>query len=177
MDTQRRSLLLLIAIGGSAVLGSYVLAFAYEPGIRAGLWGGIPDALQGIYTINMLLAAVSFFPATFLLGFKTPLGLFAEQAGLEWEALIGAYAAILLPSALWLPLTAFYIQEPTPLLWIAIRIVLFLVGLGASTVGYMLIRRAAHGPALAWGAVVAFIFFWLQTMVLDAIIWPWYFHV
>jgi len=176
MEAQRRSLFILIAIGGAAVLGSYVLAFAYEPGIRAGLWGGIPESLQGFYTINMLLAAASFFPATFLLGIKTPLDQFEAQTGMGWNRLMAAYAAILIPSALWLPLTAFYIQEQTALLWIAIRIVLFLVGGGASVVAYMLIRRAQQGPALAWGAVLSFFFFWLQTMVLDALVWPWFYH-
>lgn len=176
MDSQRRALILLILIGGTGVLGSYVLAFAFEPAIRSGLWGGLPESLKGLYTVNMLLAAVAFFPVTWLLGFKTPIGQFADHTGLRFEALIGAYAAILMPSALWLPLTAFYIQDPSTLLWIAIRLTLFAVGAGASIVGYMAIRRATRGPALAWGAVALFFFFWLQTMVLDALVWPWFYH-
>ena len=90
--------------------------------------------------------------------------------------LMAAYAAILMPSALWLPLTALYIQDPSTLLWIAVRVVLFAVGGGASTVAYMLIHRAQKGPLLAWGAVVCFFFFWLQTMILDAIVWPYFYH-
>ena len=176
MDIQRRSLILLILIGGAAVLGSYLLAFAYEPAIRSGLWGGIPDSLQTLYTVNMLLAATGFFPVTYLLGFKTPLGQFADHTGLSFESMIVAYAAILMGSALWLPLTAFYIGDPSTLLWIAIRIDLFIVGAGATVLGYMLLRRATRGPALAWGAVLMFFFFWLQTMVLDAIVWPWFYH-
>ena len=34
---------------------------------------------------------------------------------------------------------------------------------------------ATRGPAIAWLAVVAFFFFWLQTMVLDALVWPHYY--
>jgi len=176
MDAQRRSLNLLILIGGSGVLGSYVLAFVYEPAIRSGLWGGIPDSLQSFYTVNMLLAATGFFPTTYLLGFRTPLGEFVEHTGLSFDAMIAAYAAILIPSALWLPLTALYLQEPSALVWVAIRIDLFVVGAGATLLGYMVLRRAKHGPALAWGAVAMFFFFWLQTMVLDALVWPWFFH-
>jgi len=175
MDAQRRSLILLIVIGGSTVLGSYVLAFAFEPAIRSGLWGGVPESLRSFYTVNMLLAATGFFPATWLLGFKTPLEDFRARTGLAWEALIGAYAAILMPSALWLPLTALHLQQPSPWLWVTIRFVLFAVGAGATTLGYMLIRRARHGPVLAWGAVVAYFFFWLQTAVLDALVWPWFY--
>jgi hypothetical protein len=176
MDPRRRSLLLLIAFGGAAVLGSYVLAFVGTPELRSGLWGELPEPLKPAYTVNMLLAAVGFFPATYLLGFGTPLDELERLTGLRFEAMIGAYAAILMPSALWLPLTALYLQAPSPLLWIAIRGVLFLVGLGATALGTMLIRRARHGPPLAWGAVAAFAFFWLQTMVLDAIVWPWFHH-
>ena len=181
MPSQRRSLLLLILIGGIGVLGSYILAFVYEPAIRAGLWGGIPESLQGFYTINMLLAAASFFPITYVLGFKTSFESFREQTGFSFEAMLGAYAAILMPSALWLPLTAFYIQgtaagEPSVALWWLIRIVLFLVGGGASLLAAMLIRRASHGPSWIWLAAVAFFFFWLQTMVLDAIVWPYFYH-
>lgn len=176
MDGQRRSLLLLIGIGGTAVLGSYVLAFVGTPELRSGLWGGLPESLKGAYTVNMFLAAAGFFPATVLLGFKTPLGEFAQQTGSSWEAMLGAYAAILMPSALWLPLTALYIEDPSTPLWIAIRLVLFAVGLGASFLGLLLIRRAARGPTWAWAAVVTFLPFWLQTMVLDAIVWPWFYH-
>lgn len=175
MESQRRALLLMIAFGGSAVLASYVIAFVLEPAVRSGLWGGIPESWQGFYTVNMLLAATSFFPATFLLGFKTPLERFREMTGLPWEGLMAAYAAILMPSALWLPLTAFHIQSPSLILWILIRIVLFIVGGGASAVLVMLVRRAGHGPSLAWVAAGLFFFFWLQTMVLDALVWPAYY--
>ena len=41
--------------------------------------------------------------------------------------------------------------------------------------GGMLIRLAIRGPATAWLAVIAFFFFWLQTMVLDALVWPHYY--
>ncbi len=58
MDSeQRRALLLLIAMGGSTVLASYVLAFVLEPEIRTGLWGGIQDeGMRVFYTVNMCIA-------------------------------------------------------------------------------------------------------------------------
>ena len=173
MNERRRALLLLIAIGGSAVLGSYLLVF--DPDVQAGIWGGVPESLKGFYTVNMLLAAASFFPATYLLAWQTDLGDFARETGWPFEALIGAYAAILLPSAAWLPLTALYLRAPSTPLWLLIRVDLLAVGLGATAVAIMLIRRARRGPGLAWAAVAAFFFFWLQTMVLDALVWPWYY--
>jgi hypothetical protein len=169
-------LLLLIGLGGTAVLGSYVLALVYEPEIRGALWGGIPEgALRTFYTINMLLAAASFFPATAALGFATPIDAFRERIGFDFEALLAAYAAILIPSAAWLPLTAFYIQRPSDALWWTIRIDLFAVGAGATMLGWMLIRRARGGPRWISVAATLFFFFWLQTMVLDALVWPAFF--
>ena len=35
----------------------------YSPAIRVGLWGGVPEALQPLYTITMLRAAAGHFTA------------------------------------------------------------------------------------------------------------------
>jgi hypothetical protein len=175
MDAQRKILLTLIAFGGTAVLGSYVPAFSNNPELVAALWGGVPESLRVFYTPNMLLAAASFFPATYALGFATPLDRFREFTGFSFSALLGAYCAILFPSALWLPLTAAYIESPSTLLWWAVRIDLLLVGLGASLLWWMLIARARRGPGWLWAAAGVFVFFWIQTAVLDATIWPAYF--
>ena len=167
----RRAMLRLIAIGGSAVLASYLLAL--DPAIGGSLWGGIPEGgIRDLYTINMFLAAAGFFPATWLLVFATPASALSERTGLGFPALFALYAAILMASALWLPLTALYLGSPSPPVWLLIRLVLLVVGGAATVLGVMLVRLAARGPALVWLAVVAFFFFWLQTMVLDALVWP-----
>ena len=175
MNTQQRNLLVLIAIGGTSVLASYVPAFTNNPELVAALWGGVPESLRAYYGPNMLLAAASFFPATLVLGFKTPADSFKEYTGLSFSALLAAYAAILIPSALWLPLTAAYIESPSGALWVAIRIDLILVALGATALLYMLIQRARKGPGWIWAAAGFFVFFWIQTAVLDATIWPSYY--
>lgn len=170
----RRALLRLIAIGGSAVLASYFLAL--DPAIGGSLWGGIPEGrVRDFYTLNMLLAAFGFFPATWLLVIATPASALRARTGLAFPTMFMTYAAILMASALWLPLTALYVDSPSLPLWLAIRFVLLVVGGGATVLGGMLIRLAARGPATAWLAVIAFFFFWLQTMVLDALVWPHYY--
>lgn len=170
----RRALLQLIAIGGSAVLASYLLVL--DPAVGSGLWGGIPEGrIRDLYTLNMFLAALGFFPATWLLVFATPASALRDRTGLGFPALFGTYAAILMASALWLPLTALYVSHPSMPLWLLIRLVLLVVGGGATVLAGMLVRLAARGPAIAWLAVVAFFFFWLQTMVLDALVWPHYY--
>lgn len=172
----RNALVRMIAIGGSAVLASYLLAF--EPEIGGRLWGGIPEGrVRDYYGLNMLLAAFGFFPATYWLVFATPASELRRRTGFGIEALLICYAAILMASALWLPLTALYVKTPAVVLWILIRGVLLVVGGAASLLGLMLVRRASGGPLSARLAVVAFFFFWLQTMVLDALVWPYYYSV
>ena len=172
--TYRRALLRLIAIGGSGVLASYLLAL--DPAISSGLWGGIPDGrIRELYTLNMFLAAFGFFPATWWLVFATPASALRERTGFGLEALFIAYATILMASSLWLPLTALYVKSPSPIVWLLVRVVLLAVGLAATLLGAMLVRIALRGRPLAWLAVVAFFFFWLQTMVLDALVWPHYY--
>lgn len=170
----RRALLQLIAIGGSAVLASYLLAL--DPAVGGSLWGGIPEGrIRDLYTVNMLLAALGFFPATWLLVVATPASALRDRTGLGFPVLLGTYAAILMASALWLPLTALYVSRPSTPLWLVIRLVLLVVGAGATVLAVLLVRLARRGPATAWLAVVAFFFFWLQTMVLDALVWPHYY--
>jgi hypothetical protein len=172
----RRALLRLIAIGGSAVLASYLLAL--DPAIASSLWGGVPEGrIRDLYTLNMFLAAAGFFPATWLLVFATPASALSERTGIGFPGLFGLYAAILMASALWLPLTALYVGSPSLPAWLLVRLVLLVVGGAATILGVMLVRLALRGPATAWLAVVAFFFFWLQTMVLDALVWPHYYSL
>ena len=175
MNWKQRRLLILILVGGVSVLGSYVPAFANNPELATALWGGVPDSLRVFYVPNMFLAAASFFPATYALGFATPVDEFRARSGLSFNTLLGAYAAILFPSALWLPLTALYINQPSTLLWWSIRLDLFLVAIGASLVLAMLFQIALRGPRWIWAAAVFFVFFWTQTALLDALIWPYHY--
>lgn len=172
----RRALLQLIAIGGTAVLASYLLVF--DPAVAANLWGGIPEGrIRDLYTLNMLLAAFGFFPATYWLVFATPARALKQRTGVGFQAMFMAYAAVLMASALWLPLTALYVSSPVWPLWILIRLVLLIVGVAASVLAVLLARLARSGPATVWLAVFAFFFFWLQTMVLDALVWPYYYSI
>jgi hypothetical protein len=142
------------------------------------LWGGIPEGfVRDLYAVNMLLAAFGFFPATHRLAFATPAHALKARTGIGFQGMFVAYAAILMASALWLPLTAVYVGNPSAALWILIRLVLLIVGGGATVLGVMLVRIARRGPAATWLAVVAFVFFWLQTMVLDALVWPYYYSI
>lgn len=165
----------LIVAGGTAILASYLYAFALSPALRTGLWGGVPASLQPLYTVSMLTAAAGFFPFTFLLVFRVDPASF-RFAGSGYGLLHVLYAIVLVPSALWLPLTARMLEAPDALVWAEIRSVLALVGLGSvGLVAVCVAIARERGGALAWAAVAGTLAFTFQTAVLDALVWPYYF--
>lgn len=176
METRQRKLALLNAAGGLAVLGSYALAFAMSPDIRSGLWGDVPLAWRDVYTVCMLLAAAGYFPFTYLWVFRTDPDRYRGPGGVGYGALFALYAAILVPSAAWLPMTAAFLEAPSAPLWWSVRLVLFAVGLGSTGLVVLCAARARReGGALRWAALAGTLPFWLQTAVLDALVWPAFF--
>jgi hypothetical protein len=168
LPARRRSLVWLNVLGGVAVLASYALAFTGSPELRSGLWGDVPHALRPVYTVSMLLAAAGYFPFTLLLVYSR-----RSRTRFSPGLLHALYALVLIPSAFWLPLTARMLREPSTLLWAAIRIDLLLVAAGATgllfvTASLARERRDARG----WLALAGAFFFWVQTALLDALVWP-----
>jgi hypothetical protein len=166
-------LLLWNVLGGIAVLGSYVAAFTGSPDFKDGLWGGVPESLRSLYTVNMLLAAAGYFPFTWLFVRATTPDEFRATTALPYASLFALYGLVLIPSALWLPLTARMIAEPDAALWLAIRLVLAAVGIGAT--GLLLLAFtyvAKRRDATSWAAAIGTLPFFLQTAILDAVVWP-----
>ena len=126
-----KALIAINVIGGIAVLGSYALGIASNPATRGEVWGGVPEALRPLYTVNMLLAAAGYFLFSHYVVFRL------DPARVRVASRFGPgvfpvlYALILAPSALWMPLTFEMLAAPSAALWIAIRLTLFAVGLGS----------------------------------------------
>ena len=171
----RRSLLALNLLGGTAVLGSYAHGLASNPLTRGALWGEVPDALRPLYTASMLLAAAGYFAFSFFVFFRldperTRVGRFG------FLIFLALYALILLPSALWLPLTFAMLEAPSAALWAAIRTVLALVAVGSlGLVGALAVAGPARAPAARALALAGALAFSFQTALLDALVWPAYF--
>lgn len=159
-------LLLIILILGPGVLLSYYLAGAANPFGMDALWGDIPEKLQLVYPVGMLIAAIGFFPFTYFCVFKS------EQPS---QYILG-YLLILIPSIAWLPLVVAYLKEPSSMTWIIIRVVLFLVAIGALLI-YRQISKEKNVDSqklLKWSKIglIGFIF---HTLVLDGLVWPYFF--
>jgi len=85
------------------------------------------------------------------------------------------YALVLFPSALWLPLTAHMAEQPSLTAWACVRIDLALVALGALGLLASLISLGASAPKGLRLAIAGLVPFCLQTVVLDALVWPAFF--
>jgi hypothetical protein len=162
-------------VGGIAVLGSYAHGIATHPETRGDLWGGLPAALQPLYSLNMCLAAAGYFLFTSFVLFR----LDAERVrvfGYGYGVFPLLYGAILVASALWLPLTFEMLAGPSPALWLAIRLDLAITGLASLALLAAIARVRPHeAPGARRLALVGAAFFCLQTALLDALVWPAWF--
>ena len=177
MHSQKKTLLWINLLGGIAVLGSYAWGLTTHPGSGNALWGGTPQWLRAVSTANMFLAALGYLTCTvFLFFLDLETVQIKVQAG--FKAFNVLYAAILVPSALWMPLTFAYIAHPSGLLWLADRLLLFIVGLAALGMLSALLNIQPRRPAwFFWLAIAGGIFLVFQAAVLDALIWTNYFLV
>jgi len=161
-------------LGGIAVLGSYVYGLSAHPETRGGVWGAVPDILRPLYTASMLLAALGYFPMTgyvLLRLARSPV----RVGPFGFGVFHACYAAILLPSAVWMPLTFAMLEQPSPALWAAIRTVLALVAAGSLGVAVCLVAARPRDRGPFWRlAVAGCILFCNQTVLLDALLWPYF---
>lgn len=177
MNSVQRCMIVVNVIGGLSVLGSYALAFIFQQD-AALLWGGVPDYLRSTYSVCMLLAAAGYLLFTFYLLFRVRARELRVFNHFGYEVFVGLYLAILLPSALWMPLTLMALNWRSPLLLWAVRLDLLVTALASLL---LLLTLVKHQPirsiALQRWALAGAVFFCVQTVILDAGIWLAYFHL
>jgi hypothetical protein len=172
MDRQKQTWLWINIIGGILVLGSYALGLAAHPGQANALWGNVPQFIRAISTITMLPAALGYLAYSIYLIFVLDLETATINVGAGFKAFNLLYLLVLLPSALWMPLTFAYLANPLPILWLADRLVLAVVGLAGLGILSALMSIQPRKPIWAFrAAIVGCIFFCVQTAVMDALIW------
>ena len=174
----RRWLIAVILVGGLAVLGSYLWGVLARPDAGQILWGGVPGSLRPYYTVNMLLAAAGYFPFTFYILFRLDPRTTRVAGRFGYGLFSWLYAAILVPSALWLPLVYVAVaQSSQGWLWV-VRAALILVGAASLGLFFALLKVKPRSAGIAYRlAVVGSIFFCIQTILLDAIVWGAFFRL
>jgi hypothetical protein len=177
LHKSKLALLMINVAGGIAVLGSYVDGFLTHPGSASALWGKVPAFLLPFYTASMFAAAAGYLAFTFFILVR----LDPDKMGagrFSYRAFLWLYAAILVPSALWMPLTFAMLAAPSPVIWAAIRIVLAIVGL--ATVGLFIALLGTRPENHRWArglAIAGSVLFFIQTGMLDAVVWPAFFPI
>lgn len=169
-------LVVLNVVGGIAVLGSYAHGIATHENPGTALWGGIPTSMRPLYTVGMLAAAVGYFGFVSYLLFGVDPESVRVGSRFDYSLFLVLHALILIPSAVWMPLTFAYVAQPSVALWWAVRSVLFLVGSGAIAQVVALSVLRPNQPTWWWGISIAgAALFAAHTAILDALVWPAYF--
>jgi len=178
MHTQQQILAGIIIAGGAAVIASYVHGFLTHPATRADVWGGVPRALRPVYVGSMLLAAAGYFAFTYFVLFVLDPDEVLLADRFTFAVFPALYAAILVPSAVWMPLTFALLAHPGRGLWLAVRVTLALTGVASLALLAALLALSPREPALAyWFAVGGAAAFCIQTAALDMLVWPAFFGV
>lgn len=175
MHRQTRSLIGLNVIGGSAVLVSYAMGLGSESSSGAALWGGVPESIRPLYTINMFLAAAGYFLFTPYIAFRLQPGHTRIGGRFGYGLFHFLYALVLFPSAIWLQLTERMIAQPSAWMWAVVRLDLALIGLGSLGLLVSMLTLNSDAPRGRALAIVGLLPFCVQTALLDATVWPAFF--
>ena len=169
---KKLSLAAIVLLGGAAVLASYAYILVIDPATRDSLWGGVPPGLLPGYTASMVLAAAGYFAFTYFLFFHVDPDRARIAGRFRYSLFHGLYLLILGPSALWLPLTFQAVEQSSRVFAWAARLVLVVVGLASLGLLFALLSLRPRQPLWAYRmAVIGNLFFCIQTVILDAIIW------
>lgn len=151
----RRFLLLLNVAGGLAIAGTLAWGLAVHPGMIEGLQGAIPESWQPWMDLDLLPAVAGYILlATYVL-FRVDPARATFPEGLSYGALVAPFLAILIPTALWLPLTFPFAEASGSGLRMALRIVLTIVGLGAAVLVWMLAGLRPRDHRVHWALSLA----------------------
>ena len=176
MHPQKKTWLVINVVGGAAVLASYAHGLLTHPQTRNLLWGDMPYPLRDVYGVTMWLATVGYLAFMYYAFFRIDAAEGRVGKYSAFSVINACCAAVVFPSALWMPLTFAYLSDPSRFVWAAIRVDLIVVGVGA--VGLIVTHFTLSPRATGWAslvAVVGLLFFALQTAFLDPFVWPVFF--
>jgi hypothetical protein len=172
VDVQKIILLLINIVGGIAVIGSYILGLRGESRGSNTLWGGVPARIRPVYTVSMILSAIGYLAVLYFVFFKLVPSEVVIGGRFGFTVFIPIFLLMLIPSALWMPLTNHYVSNPGTGRWIAVRTVLFVVGLASIALAWAFFALQPDDRGAAyWFAVAGSSYFAFHTFILDAVLW------
>jgi hypothetical protein len=172
MATQHIILFVINIIGGAAVVGSYIFGLNAQSGGANALWGGVPANIRPVYGVSMILAALGYFAFLYFIFFRLNPSEVRIAGIFNFSLFYAIFLVILIPSALWMPLTNVYVGNPSTSMWIWVRTVLALVGLASIALVWALLSLQTKVPGVSyWLAVAGSSYFAFHTAILDAVVW------
>ena len=183
MTTARQKLRWFTIVFGLLVLVSYVYGLSHAED-KAALWGGVPATWQIGITCCMGLAAVGFLTYWWVSLFRWEETTIAKMCW-PWQTpdthgmrrLLGAYALLLIPSALWLEATLYHMTQPSS--WSHLLSIGTLTFAAAGAISLTLLGYASWKQDLpgAKRMTIGGLMVCLQVVINDWIIWtlhfPW----
>jgi hypothetical protein len=168
MGTQQIILFIINILGGAAVMLSYVYGLKGQAGGANVLWGNVAESIRPLYTVSMILSALGYFAFIYYVLFRID----PAASNISYYLFYAIFIVILGASAFWMPLTNMFVSHGGTGLWVAVRGVLALVGLGSIALVWVLLalRPETRGAAY-WLAVAGAGYFAFHTAVLDGIVW------
>lgn len=170
MDRNRLTSIAINVLGGIAVLGSYALGIATHDRPGDALWGGVPTWLRPVYQASMLAATAGYLAFTYVVILRAD-GRQARIGRWGYGLFNAIYLLILIPAALWMPLTFSYLSAPSSAGWAAVRGVLLLTGTGALAM-LGAVTALKPRPPSRWLGILGAAAFAAHTGLLDALVWP-----
>ncbi|HEY96950.1 MAG TPA: hypothetical protein G4O16_02065 [Dehalococcoidia bacterium] len=171
MGTQQIVLLVINIIGGAAVIGSYIYGLNAQSGGANVLWGSVPENIRPVYFVSMIISALGYFAFLYYILFRLSPSEVSIANTFGFSLFFAIFILILLPSALWMPLTNLYVGAPSTGTWVIVRIILALVGIGSIALVWALLSLQTREGVAYWLSVAGSGYFAFHTAILDAIIW------
>jgi len=165
-------LLIINIVGGIAVLGSYIFGLQAQIGGARALWGNVPENIRPVYGISMIISALGYFAFLYFILFKLVPEDVTIAGKIGFSLFYWIFLAMLIPSALWMPLTNVYLSNPGTGIWLLVRTVLAIVGLASIALVWALLTLNIKTPEIPyWLAVGGSCYFAFHTAILDTILW------
>lgn len=165
--------LIINMIGGTAVLGGYLVCLYVFPSQREALWGGVQNGWQSVFTVSMIIAAAGYLAFSYGILFKSSPEEFSSRL-LDTKHAISILCMIfLISAAIWMPATIAYLKTSNSIWWILSVISLWITAISLFTTTFIVITHPLAIPSIFYrGLTIAGIsYITFHCLVLDAIIW------